>query len=63
VSHFLEIFSGIYPDDVLWIESVEGLAAASERMKAIATKAPGPYFVFDARTRKVLDSIDTTLAD
>jgi len=44
-----QIFSACFSDDddrdVLWLESVVGLAAARERMKTLAAQKPGPYFV------------------
>jgi hypothetical protein len=56
-----DIFRGYSLEtDVLWIESVEGLGAAAERMRAIAAEKPGPYFVFSVRDHEVLASIDTT---
>jgi hypothetical protein len=56
-----DIFAGRYGDTgAPWIEPVEGLGCAYERMKEIAAKERGPYFVFDAHSRKVLASVDTT---
>jgi hypothetical protein len=46
--------------DVMWTESVEGLAAADERMKVLAAETPGPYFVFSLLSHAVLGIIDTT---
>jgi hypothetical protein len=56
-----DIFRGRYPEtDVEWVECVQGFEAAFWRMKTIAAKEPGPYFVFDTRSHEVLASIDTT---
>jgi hypothetical protein len=56
-----DIFSGHYGEkDAMWIEAVEGLANASGRMHVLAAAAPGPYFVFHAVSRQILDSVDTT---
>jgi hypothetical protein len=55
-----DIFSGFFDKDAIWLETVEGLAAASERMKEFAARRPGPYFVFDCQNHNILDSIDTT---
>jgi len=56
-----DIFAGRYGDtNTRWIEPILGLGCAYERMKEIASKEPGPYFVFDAYSRKVLASADTT---
>jgi hypothetical protein len=55
------IFSGCYPDnDVVWIESVEGYAAAKQRMERIAAEKPGPYFVFSVPDGAPLATTDTT---
>jgi hypothetical protein len=54
------IFSGFTDKDALWLESVEGLGAANERMKERAADSPGPYFIFCTKTHKVLASIDTS---
>ena len=43
----------------MWIECVDGLNAAINRMNAIATEIPGLYFVFGSRERKVLARTDT----
>jgi hypothetical protein len=55
-SHTLsyDIFCGVTDGDAEWVETVRGFAAAVERMDTIATEKPGPYFVFDSRSRKVM---------
>ena len=55
-----DVFSGLLDKDARWIESIEGLGAAHERIKELAAATPGPYFVFDMVTHKVLAKIDTT---
>jgi hypothetical protein len=55
-----EIFSGTQEKDAMWLGSVEGLGVAYERMKEIAAKTHGPYFVFCSRTNKVVASVDTS---
>ena len=56
-----EIFSGRFgEEDALWIETVEGLGNASDRMHALAKEKPGPYFVFHVISHQVLGSVDTT---
>jgi hypothetical protein len=56
-----DIFRGRFGDtDVVWIEAVEGLAAARQRMEHFASEAPGPYFVFSSFSHVVLAAIDTT---
>ena len=54
------IFSGLPDRDALWLEAVEGLGAAHDRMRERAVKRPGAYFVFCAQTHTVLASIDTS---
>ena len=56
-----DVFRGRFGDkDVVWIEAVEGLAAARQRMERFASEVPGPYFVFSSFSHAVLASIDTT---
>jgi hypothetical protein len=56
-----DIFRGHFGGkDAEWIESVEGLAAANERMKQIAAEKPDAYFVFSPLSRAALAIIDTT---
>ena len=54
------IFSGLPDRDALWLEAVEGLGAAHNRMRERAVKSPGAYFVFCPQTHTVLASIDTS---
>jgi len=55
-----DVFSGLLDKDARWIESVEGVCAAYERIKELAAATPGPYFVFDTVSNKVLAKIDNT---
>jgi len=56
-----DIFQGVYGrSDVMWIEAVDGLAAATERMDEIAFEQPGKYFLFSANEHKMFASTDTT---
>ena len=56
-----DIFSGHYGEkDAVWIEAVEGLGNADERMRALAAEKPGPYFVFHTWTHRILSSADTS---
>ena len=59
VSRF-EIFKGSSDRQAIWVESVEELSAANERMKELADESPGSYFVFDVRARRILTTLDTT---
>ena len=55
-----DIFEGHNYRDAHWLEAVEGMGAASDRMKQLAAESPGPYFLFSSQARNVLASIDTT---
>jgi hypothetical protein len=57
------IFSGLRDKNAMWLEYVDGLGNAYERMKELARQNPGPYFVFSAETHEVLASIDTSEGD
>ncbi|HKF00993.1 MAG TPA: hypothetical protein VKB49_01720 [Candidatus Sulfotelmatobacter sp.] len=58
-----EIFSGKFGyTEVLWLESIEGLGNAFERMKEIAKASPGPYFLFCNRTHRKMAAIDTSVS-
>lgn len=54
-----DIFSGELEKDAIWVEAVEGLATAKERMKQIASETPGRYFIFSLADRLVLDRTET----
>jgi len=54
------IFSGFPDRDASWLEAVEGLGVAHDRMRERAVQAPGAYFVFCPQTHTVLASIDTS---
>jgi len=58
-----DIFSGSAPQDAMWLEAVEGLDAACEKMKEHAKKSPGAYFVFCQNTHKVLANINTRISE
>ena len=53
-----DIFSGTQKN-AAWIETVEGLSAARERLQQIAGKKPGQYFIFSALTRISVCEIET----
>ena len=55
-----DIFSGSVDKDAMWIEAVDGLNAARQRMEKIASEVPGRYFVFSSYSRTILAQIDTT---
>ena len=43
----------------LWLECIEGLHAATERMYEIAAQQPGIYFVHNLRKHSVVAKADT----
>jgi hypothetical protein len=55
-----DIFCGHDQNDAIWIDAVESLGAAADRMNQLARDQPGPYFVFCTNKYKVLASIDTS---
>jgi hypothetical protein len=54
-----DIFSGELEKDATWLEAVQGLGSAKERMKQIAAERPGKYFIFCLADSSVLESMDT----
>jgi hypothetical protein len=54
-----DIFSGHLGEDALWLEAVEGLSNARERMQKIAEQTPGAYFVFSSMGQSVLARLET----
>jgi len=54
-----DIFSGDRDRNARWIEAVEGLAKANERMQQLAEQRPGKYFIFYSGTHTVVASIET----
>jgi len=55
-----QIFSGPDYKHALRMDAVEEFGCAFERMRELATKKPGPYFVFCPSSRAVVATIDTT---
>jgi hypothetical protein len=55
------IFLGFRDKDPLWLDSVQGLGAANERMKRLAAEKAGRYFIFSTDTYNVVASIDTSI--
>jgi len=54
------IFSGLRDKGGSWLDSVEGLETAIERIRQLSEKSPGRYYVFCAKTLQPLASIDTS---
>jgi hypothetical protein len=55
-----DIFLGSGEHDALWLECIEGLDAATQRMNEIAAERPGRYFVLSLPDRFVIAKTDTT---
>jgi hypothetical protein len=55
-----DVFSGFHDRNAKWIEAVDGLANACEKMQQLAKEEPGPYFVFSQSTHTVVASIDSS---
>lgn len=56
-----DVFSGCLENGTaLWIEAVEGVGNAADRMKQLATEKPGRYFVFSLEKRTVVVAIDSS---
>lgn len=52
---WFDIFRGQYLEkDAIWLEAVQGLASARDRMRQIAAENPGPYFVYCCGEQLVL---------
>jgi hypothetical protein len=56
-----DIFSGHFKQqDVLWVEALEGLEAAYEKMLQIAAEKPGAYFILSSDAQTCVASVDTS---
>lgn len=54
-----DIFSGYAEEDAVWLEAVEGLSNARERMQAIAAEKSGSYFLYSSDDHSILAKIET----
>ena len=54
-----DIFSGRSRKDGRWLEAVQGLSNARERVWQIAEEKPGSYFIFSKRDGAILIKIET----
>ena len=53
-----DIFSGAPEENGLWVEAVEGLSNARQRMGQIAAQKPGKYFLFSRSSHSILTRIN-----
>jgi hypothetical protein len=51
------IFSGL-DEDAVWVEGVDRLRNAHDRMKKLAAAFPGPYFLYCAQTYAIVTTLD-----
>ncbi len=54
-----DIFSGTLGQAPLWLETVRGLSNAQEKMKQIASRTPGSYFIFCFSTQSLISQTNT----
>ena len=55
----VDIFSGAPEEHGLWVEAIEGLSNARQRMGHIAAEKPGKYFIFSSGSLSILTRIET----
>ena len=55
-----DIFSGSIDNAPLWLETVDDLEEARERMKQRGLESPGPYFAYCSFTQTVVEVINTS---
>jgi hypothetical protein len=54
-----DIFSGAVDENPVWLETVETLSGARQRMEEIATEMPGKYFLFSPLNQSILAQVWT----
>jgi hypothetical protein len=54
-----DVFLGTFGVDATWLEAVDGVGNALDRMKFLAAEVPGPYFIFCQKTHRVMASMNT----
>ena len=54
-----DIFAGVFEQNPMWLEAVQGLDHAKTRMEQIASQKPGNYFVFCSATHAVVASLES----
>lgn len=52
-----DIFAGVFEQNAMWLEAVQGLDHAKTRMEQIASQKPGNYFVFCSATHAVVATV------
>jgi hypothetical protein len=54
-----DIFSGVPEGNGQWLEAIEGLSSAHQRMGQLAAEKPGKYFLLSSTDQAILTRIDT----
>ena len=54
-----DIFSGAPEEAGLWVEGIEGLSNARQRMGQIAKEKPGKYFLLSGASQSIITRIET----
>jgi hypothetical protein len=54
-----DIFSGSAEEYGLWVEAIEGLSSAHQRMGQLAAEKPGRYFLLSSTDQSILTRVDT----
>jgi hypothetical protein len=54
-----DIFSGAPEEYGLWVEAIEGLSSAHQRMGQLAAEKPGRYFLLSSADQSILTQVDT----
>jgi hypothetical protein len=54
-----DIFSGRSEKDAMWLEAVQGLSKARQRMEQIAEERPGRYFLFCSSSHSIPVRLET----
>lgn len=54
-----DIFSGSAEEYGLWVEAIEGLSSAHQRMGQLAAEKPGRYFLLSSADQSILTRVDT----
>jgi hypothetical protein len=50
---------GAPEENGLWVEAIEGLSSAHQRMGQIPAEKPGEYFLFSRTDQSILTRLDT----
>ena len=59
MTRLYDIYRGSFGSGPLWLECVEGLELACEKMNEHFREVPAAYFVFSFATREIVASLDT----